>query len=117
VVRYATEDVHMPDGSGVEVQVKRGERVVLILEAANRDAVAFPAPHTLMADRQPNPHVAFGFGPHRCPGASIARVEIAVALQALFEALAELRPHPTQAPVWDPNPNLGGYTSYRCLCA
>jgi pimeloyl-[acyl-carrier protein] synthase len=117
VVRYATEDVQVADGSEAGVHVGRGERVVLILEAANRDAEAFPSPHTLMADRQPNPHVAFGFGPHRCPGASIARVEIAVALQALFEALAELRPHPSQPPVWDPNPNLGGYTSYRCLCA
>ncbi|HET7460286.1 MAG TPA: cytochrome P450 [Longimicrobium sp.] len=117
VVRYATEDVPLTDDSGAEIRVKRGERVVLILEAANRDADAFPSPHALIADRQPNPHVAFGFGPHRCPGASIARVEIAIALQALFDALGELRPHPSQPPAWDPNPNIGGYASYRCLCA
>lgn len=118
VVRYATEDVHLAgDDSAADVHIRRGQRVVLILEAANRDADAFPAPHTLKADRQPNPHVTFGFGPHRCPGASIARIEIAIALQALLDTLAELRPHPSQPPAWDPNPNIGGYASYRCLCA
>ena len=76
----------------------------------------FAAPHSLKADRQPNPHVAFGFGPHRCPGASMARNEIMIALQALLETLAEIRPHPSQPPARDPNPNIGGYTSYRCLC-
>ncbi len=113
VVRYATEDVEMAG----DVRVRRGERVVLSLEAADRDGDVFAAPHSLKADRQPNPHVAFGFGPHRCPGASVARVEIAIALQALFETLAELRPHPSHPPTWDPNPNIGGYTSFRCLCA
>lgn len=116
VVRYAAEDVEMAGGSAGDIRVRRGERVVLSLEAANRDGGAFAAPHSLRAARQPNPHVAFGFGPHRCPGASVARIEIAVALQALLEALAEIRPHPSQPPTWDPNPNLGGYTSYRCLC-
>jgi len=117
VVRYATEDVHLAGEAAAGVRVKRGERVVLILEAANRDGEVFPAPHALQAGRQPNPHVTFGFGPHRCPGASIARVEIAIALQALFESLGEIRPHPSQPPAWDPNPNIGGYASYRCLCA
>jgi len=116
VVRYAAEDVEMAGGPAGDVRVKRGERVVLSLEAANRDGGAFACPHSLRADRQPNPHVAFGFGPHRCPGASVARIEIAVALQALLETLAELRPHPSQPPAWDPNPNIGGYASYRCLC-
>jgi cytochrome P450 len=116
VVRYATEDVEMADGSAAGVRIGRGERVVLSLEAANRDGEAFACPHALKADRQPNPHVAFGFGPHRCPGASVARVEIMIALQALLESLADLRPHPSQPPAWDPNPNIGGYTSYRCLC-
>jgi cytochrome P450 len=116
VVRYATEDVEMADGSAAGVRIKSGEKVVLSLEAANRDGEAFAAPHSLKADRQPNPHVAFGFGPHRCPGASVARIEIMIALQALLETLAEIRPHPSQPPAWDPNPNIGGYTSFRCLC-
>lgn len=116
VVRYATEDVDVADGAADGVRIRRGEKVVLSLEAANRDGEAFACPHALQADRQPNPHVAFGFGPHRCPGASVARIEIMIALQALLETLGELRPYPSQPPAWDPNPNIGGYTSFRCLC-
>jgi cytochrome P450 len=118
VVRYATDDVHMTDdAAGLHFHIKRGERVVLILEAANRDGDVFPAPHAFEADRKPNPHVTFGHGAHVCPGASMARIEIAIALRVLLETLGEIRPHPSQPPVWDPNPNIGGYASYRCFCA
>lgn len=113
VARYATADVVTEGGH----TIRRGERVILFLEAANRDPQAFPDPHALFADRQPNPHLAFGFGQHRCPGASVARIEVQVALQALLETLAELRPNPASPPTWEPNPNLGGYASYPCLCA
>lgn len=117
LVRYATADVALEGEAAGGATIKRGEKVVLFLEAANRDPASFSAPHALEGDRQPNPHVAFGFGSHRCPGASVARLEVQVALQVLLETLAELRPHPTAAPAWDPNPNLGGYTRYPCLCS
>ncbi|HYW09647.1 MAG TPA: cytochrome P450, partial [Longimicrobium sp.] len=117
VVRYAVEDAEL-SGDGLDgTRIRRGEKVVLFLQAANRDGEAFPAPHALEGNRQPNPHVAFGFGAHRCPGASVARIEIQAALQALLETLGELRPHPSLTLAWDPNPNLGGYASYPCLCA
>lgn len=112
VSRFAAEDATLVPGS----VVRRGEKVVLLLQAANRDPEAFECPHALQGARQPNPHVSFGFGAHRCPGASVARIEIMIALQALFDTLYELRPHPTAPPVWEPNPNLGGYSSFRCLC-
>ena len=122
VVRYAIDDVQLAEDAGpptgnTGARIKRGDRMVLILEAANRDADAFPCPHALEADRKPNPHVTFGFGAHVCPGASMARIEIAIALRALLETLTDIRPHPSHQPVWDPNPNIGGYASYRCLCA
>ena len=117
VARYAAADVPLEGAAAADAVIRRGQRVVLFLEAANRDSRAFGDPHGLQADRQPNPHLAFGFGPHRCPGASIARIEIQVALQALLETLQELRPHPSVPPTWEPNPNLGGYDSYLCLCA
>ncbi|HKP74571.1 MAG TPA: cytochrome P450 [Longimicrobiaceae bacterium] len=117
VVRYATEDVTLDLGDGDAATLRRGEKVVFFLEAANRDPAAFACPHAVQAERAPNPHLAFGFGAHRCPGASVARIEIQTALQALFETFAELRPHPGSPPEWDPNPNLGGYASYRCICA
>jgi cytochrome P450 len=117
LVRYAVDEVRLGAEDGEGATIRRGEKVVLFLEAANRDPEAFPEPHCLVGDRQPNAHVAFGFGAHRCPGASVARMEIQVALQALFDMLEELRPDPETPPTWEPNPNLGGYASYHCLCA
>ncbi|HET7229713.1 MAG TPA: cytochrome P450 [Longimicrobium sp.] len=114
VARYAAADTEVGDAGHT---IRRGEKVILFLEAANRDGEAFPDPHALVPDRHPNAHLAFGFGAHRCPGASIARIEIQSMLQALLESLSELRPHPAYPPTWELNPNLGGYASYRCLCS
>ena len=116
VARFATDEVRFEGGEDDGPTIRRGEKVILFLEAANRDPQAFADPHALQADRQPNPHLAFGSGPHRCPGAAIARIEVQTALQALLETLAVLRPHPSLPPTWEPNPNLGGYASFRCLC-
>jgi cytochrome P450 len=116
VARYATADVRFEGGEDSGPTIRRGEKVILFLEAANRDPQAFPDPHALQADRQPNPHLAFGSGPHRCPGAAVARIEVQSALQALLETLAVLRPHPSRPPTWERNPNLGGYASFYCLC-
>ena len=116
VARYAAMDVRFEGGEDDGPVIRRGDKVVVFLEAANRDPQVFPDPHALQADRQPNPHLAFGSGPHRCPGAAVARTEVQTALQALLETLAELRPHPSLPPTWEPNPNLGGYASFHCLC-
>jgi cytochrome P450 len=51
-----------------------GERVSLCWASANRDAAVFPEPDTLKLDRKPNPHLAFGSGPHVCLGALHARL-------------------------------------------
>jgi len=115
--RHAIEDVDMSDEWGEGHLIRAGQRVVLFLEAANRDPARFPHPHELKWERQPNPHLAFGHGSHRCPGASIARVEIQIALETLLATFETLGPNPSAPPVWDPNPNLGGYRSYPCLCS
>jgi cytochrome P450 len=114
--RHATEDVDLSDEWGPGHLIRKGQRVVLFLEAANRDPARFPDPHDLRCERQPNPHLAFGHGAHRCPGASIARVEIQIALETLLATFETLGPNPSAPPAWDPNPNLGGYRSYPCLC-
>jgi cytochrome P450 len=116
VVRFATADAAFDSDLAPGAAIRRGEKVVLFLQAANRDPDSFACPHQLEGQRSPNPHVAFGFGSHRCPGASIARIEVQTALQALLETVNELRPHPTAAPTWEPNPNIGGYASFRCVC-
>lgn len=116
LARFAVEAVDLSDEFPGEHRIQEGERVVLFLEAANRDECVFAAPQDVVADRQPNPHVAFGYGSHRCPGAGLARIELQVALDALFEAFDELGPDPSAEPEWDPNPNLGGYQSFPCVC-
>jgi cytochrome P450 len=52
--------------------------------AANRDPKVFADPHGLDLRRDPNPHVAFGVGPHHCLGAHLARLEMAEMLKALL---------------------------------
>ncbi|MDL4815789.1 cytochrome P450 [Actinomadura opuntiae] len=73
------------------VRLRPGEQVLVELAAANRDAAVFSEAETLELDRESNPHIAFGHGLHRCLGASLARMELQVALAALTERLPGLR--------------------------
>lgn len=116
LARTAVEAVDLSGELPGNHTIGAGDRVILFLEAANRDGCVFENPHSIEADRQPNPHVAFGFGAHRCPGAGLARIELQVALDALFESFDTLAPDPSAQPEWDPNPNLGGYQSFPCVC-
>jgi cytochrome P450 len=84
--RYALEDVEF---AGVEL--RQGERIGLLLGAANRDPRAFAEPDRLEPARAPNPHVTFGAGIHFCVGAPLARLELRVALPILFRRLPGLR--------------------------
>ena len=64
-----------------------GDHVILLYPSANRDEAVFADAATLDVRRDPNPHLAFGFGPHFCLGASLARLE----LRCMFaEVLARL---------------------------
>jgi cytochrome P450 len=67
------------------VPIAEGESVLLSYASANRDEEVFPDPFTFDVGRDPNRHLAFGFGAHYCLGAALARIEI----RALF---AELLP-------------------------
>ncbi len=62
------------------VALPEGARLTLCIGAANRDPEVFAQPHTLDLQRQPNRHLAFGFGTHQCAGLSLARLEGMVAL-------------------------------------
>ncbi|GAA1944344.1 cytochrome P450 [Kitasatospora viridis] len=83
--RIATEEVEL--GGAV---VKAGEAVHSSYLAANRDPAVFERPHELDFDRQPNPHLAFGHGPHYCVGANFARMETQVMLRSLLDRLPGL---------------------------
>ncbi len=83
--RYVLVDTEV-DG----VRLARGDRVGLLLAAANHDPSRFESPHELRPDRSPNPHVSFGGGIHFCVGAPLARMELQVGLRVLFERLPGL---------------------------
>jgi cytochrome P450 len=63
--------------------VRAGQQVALVLTSANRDEDAFDAPDAFRLDRE-TPHLAFGHGPHKCPGAHAARAELRIVLEELL---------------------------------
>jgi hypothetical protein len=65
-------------------QLKPGERVFILLNAANRDPRAYPDPDRVMLERNGPPHLAFGFGLHICLGFPLARLEGQIALPAVL---------------------------------
>jgi cholest-4-en-3-one 26-monooxygenase len=69
--RTATEDCEVRG-----TRIREGEQVALYFASANRDEEVFEDPFAFRVDRQPNPHLAFGFGEHFCMGAQVARVEL-----------------------------------------
>jgi cytochrome P450 len=84
--RYVLEDLEYAG-----LAFRKGERVGLLLGAANRDPERFREPGRFDPSRAPNPHVSFGAGIHFCLGAPLARLELGIALRALFERLPDLR--------------------------
>lgn len=70
---------------------KRGDTVKCLLGAANRDPAAYPDPNTFDPTRKGPVNVAFGGGIHFCVGAPLARLELRVALQALFTRCPDIQ--------------------------
>jgi cytochrome P450 len=72
-------------------RIAAGDKVVLYYVSANRDETVFDRPDEIRLDRSPNPHLAFGSGPHYCLGAHLAREEARVLLEQLRPHLPRLR--------------------------
>jgi unspecific monooxygenase len=68
----------------------RGDKVALLLAAANRDPGMWDAPQAFRPDRPVKPHASFGAGLHFCVGAPLARLELQIALPILFRRLPGL---------------------------
>ena len=93
------------------VKIRAGEKVAFGVASANRDASCYEAPDEFRLDRaNPKAHVAFGGGPHVCPGAALARLEGRILLEVLLERVSELRVAPDfkrqkVAPFWANGPS------------
>ena len=84
------------------VAIPRGAKVGFGLASANRDERAYADPDAFVLDRQsPKDHLAFGGGPHVCPGASLARLEGRIALEVFLDrvASATIAPGHVRVPV------------------
>jgi cytochrome P450 len=69
------------------VTVRAGEGLFLLLASANRDEAVFTDPDAVRLERDAARHVAFGFGIHQCLGQTLARMELAVAFEAILRRL------------------------------
>jgi cytochrome P450 PksS len=100
--RYARRDVELGG-----VALKKGDRIMAMIGAANMDPKANEAPEKLDLERHPNRHIAFGTGIHFCLGYQLARIEGKCALQALFGRWPKLALAIDPADVrWRPRPGL-----------
>jgi cytochrome P450 family 142 subfamily A polypeptide 1 len=104
--RTATRDAQIAGTA-----VREGDRVILLYPSANRDESVFDDPYTFDIARHPNPHVAFGFGPHFCLGASLARLELRMLFTHLTRRITNLRV--VAEPDIEPNIFVGAVRSFR----
>jgi len=86
-----TERYARDDSTVAGITIPRGELVLAVLASANRDERQFEEADRLDLGREPNPHVAFGFGIHYCLGASLARLEGQIAIATLLRRIPNLK--------------------------
>lgn len=72
-------------------QMRKDEKIMLMFESANFDEEVFGDPENFRIDRNPNNHLAFGFGTHFCMGNQLARLELKIMLTKVLQRLPDLR--------------------------
>lgn len=90
-VRYVTPVASMARAATKDVEiggcpVGKGDKILIGYGSANRDTSTFDNPDDVVLDRSPNPHVGFGFGPHRCAGSNLGLLGVRVGLQEFLTA-------------------------------
>jgi cytochrome P450 len=84
--RFAKADVEVAG-----VTIAKGDIVLCSLSGANRDSALGEGMETFDSRRKTDPHLAFGWGMHRCIGAELAKMELRAAYPALVRRFPELR--------------------------
>ena len=100
--RIAREDVQIGDK-----QIRKGQAVMAVMAAANRDPERFSDPDQLILDRADNKHLAFGWSSHFCFGAPLARMEGQIAFETILRRLPTLKLVPGHL-TWRNNSGLRG---------
>jgi cytochrome P450 len=95
-LRYESPVVQMARTAATDIelggeQIKAGDRLILVWPAANRDPAEFTDPEEVVIDRQPNRHMAFGVGLHRCMGSNIARSLMRIGLSEVLRRIPDYR--------------------------
>lgn len=103
ILRWTTPATHMCRVALEDIEIgghiiASGEIVSLWNVSANRDEEVFDQPYVFDSSRTPNPHLAFGHGPHFCLGGPLARIQLKVMLEALREQVSKVEL--TGSPGW-----------------
>jgi cytochrome P450 len=70
--------------------IKAGDRLMPLFQSGNRDEEIFANADEFNIDRKPNPHIAFGFGTHTCPGQHVGKLELRLMLEELLPRLESI---------------------------
>jgi cholest-4-en-3-one 26-monooxygenase len=95
ILRYVSPVITMRRTATCDTEIagqpiRENDKVVMFYPSANRDAAVFENPHQFDVTRDPNPHLAFGWGPHFCLGANLARGEIRGIFSELLARLPDI---------------------------
>lgn len=103
LTRTVTRDVELGGQ-----RMRRGDHLMLSWLSANRDERTFDRPDEVVLDRTPNPHLAFGVGPHRCIGMHMARTMFQVIVRQVLTRLPDYRVDRDATRFYEGNPELNG---------
>lgn len=115
MLRYEAPSQHTariaPDDHSLGGQpIRKGQAVIAVMAAANRDPARFPDPDRFHLQRQDNRHLSFGWGAHFCFGAALARLEARVAFRAILNKYSSIS-LPNTPLTWRENLGLRGLVS------
>ncbi len=110
ILRYRSPLAWMPRATSRDVEmhgqvIPAGKLVLPLIGSANRDPKQFRDAGHFDISRDPNPHIAFGYGIHACLGAPLARLEARIALTDFLERIQDFEP--ASGEPWEPRKALG----------